>query len=68
MENTVETLVEAKMQLEKTIDSLIRAFAHENKLPLDKISGQIGTHGRVSFMGIICDENKHNLVIWTSRK
>ncbi len=55
MENTVETLVETKMQLEKTIDSLIRAFAHENNLPLDKISGQIGTHGRVSFMGIICD-------------
>jgi hypothetical protein len=25
-------------------------------LPLDKISGQIGTHGRVSFMGIICDD------------
>lgn len=55
MENTVGNLVEAKMQLEKTIDSLIRAFAHENNLPLDKISGQIGTHRRVSFMGIICD-------------
>ena len=40
MENTVENLVETKMQLEKTIDSLIRAFAHENNLPLDKISGQ----------------------------
>ena len=55
MENTVETLVEAKMQLEKTIDSLIRAFAHENNLPLDKISGQLGTHGRVRLRGIICD-------------